>query len=97
VPRLFLAVWLAVFAVPAIDLLAVIAPDSCTEETAGSAMDPCQEGCPRCLCCARVSAFIPALPDVVSSPARAAVTALPQPPGVTPLVLHPIFHVPKLG
>ena len=44
VARLFLAVWLAAFAVQTTDLLALVAPDECTEDVQGSAADPCPDG-----------------------------------------------------
>ena len=97
VSRLFLAIWLAAFAVQTTDLLTVVAPDDCTEETRGSAADPCDDGCARCMCCARVSVFIPQLAATDAGPvAEVAVLLAPLDRLTTPIP-HAIFHVPKLA
>ncbi len=95
VVRLFLAMWLAAFAAQATDLLALVAPDECTEETRGTPGDPCEDGCPRCMCCARAPVFIPQ----ASQPARTDVSARlvmlpPTAPSAAPIP-RGIFHVPK--
>ena len=56
--RLFLALWLAVFALQTTDLLTVVAPDGCAESTDASVPDDCRDGCLRCVCCARVPVFV---------------------------------------
>lgn len=97
VARIFLAVWLAGFAVQATDLLTVIAPDDCTEETRGSASDPCSDGCPRCMCCARVPVFIPQAALLTGSPLLEEAVLLPPADRWTTPSPAAIFHVPKLG
>jgi hypothetical protein len=95
VGRLVLAVWIAAFCVQTTDMLALVASDDCTEDVRGTAADPCPEGCPQCLCCARGPVFVPELataesvtqvaPIVVSSP----VQLLSDPN------LLGVYHVPK--
>lgn len=93
--RLFLAVWLAAFAVQTSDILMVVAPDTCTEDVQGSAADPCPDGCPRCFCCARVPAFIPfALAIDLPEPATLAVQLPPLDPSTTASP-RGVLHVPK--
>jgi hypothetical protein len=95
VVRLLLTLWLAAFAVQSVELPMLLAPDGCTEETRGSASDPCPESCPRCLCCARVPAFVPQ--DATPVPAEPVAHALVLPaldPSTTPSP-HGIYHVPK--
>jgi hypothetical protein len=94
VARLFLALWLALFAVQTTDLLAVVAPDTCTEETRGTASDPCKDGCPRCLCCARAATFIPAFPRLLAAAVAHFEAVPPLDPTTTPSP-RGIFHVPK--
>ena len=92
--RLFLALWLAVFAVQTTELLTVVAPDSCTESS-GSATDACRDGCLRCVCCARVSVFLTqghapgAAPGLAVTPASTRVRPVADPGR------RAIFHVPK--
>jgi hypothetical protein len=95
VVRVFLAVWLAAFAIQTTDLLTLVAPDTCTEAIQGSAQDPCPEGCPRCLCCARVPAFEPqaAGEAPVEAVSRASIVP-PRLPATTPSP-HRVFHVPR--
>ena len=95
VVRLFLAVWLAAFAVQTTDLLASVVPDECVEDTQGSGADPCPERCTRCVCCARLPVFVP--PVAAPAPTAAPVTAdalQTIDPSTTP---HPrgVLHVPK--
>ena len=92
--RLFLTVWLAAFAVQSTDLLASVVPDSCVEDTRGSAADPCPENCARCVCCARVPLFVL---HIVSPVSDLLVNAVSLPPiqRSTISVPQPIFHVPK--
>jgi hypothetical protein len=95
VARLFLAIWLAAFAVQASAVLAFVVPDSCTEEVQGSAADPCPEGCPRCLCCARIAPFVPqAAIGVAVHEVSLEAPRPPLDPSTTPSP-HAIYHVPK--
>jgi hypothetical protein len=95
VARLFLAVWCAAFAIQTTDVLALIAPDACTEDVQGSAVDPCPEGCPRCLCCARVPTFVPqTTTELIVQPEPFAGAASPVDPSTTASP-HGIYHVPK--
>ena len=95
VARLFLAAWLAAFSAQSTDILTLVAPDACTEDVQGSAADPCPEGCPRCLCCARVPAFVPQgeMAALVQLFTRADLMP-PLSPSTTPSP-HGIYHVPK--
>ena len=95
VVRLFLVIWLAAFAAQATDLLALVAPDECTEETRGTAGDPCDDGCralhvlrPRAGL--RSSGFAPARTDVSAR----LVMLPPTAPSAAPIP-RGIFHVPK--
>ena len=95
VVRLCLALWLAVFTIQSSDLLMIVAPDSCTEATSGSPTDPCDDACPRCVCCARVPVFIPAVvPVAVAVNGTDAAAFPPIEPSSTPSP-HRIYHVPK--
>jgi hypothetical protein len=95
VARLFLAVWLAAFAVQTTDVLMAVAPDSCTEDVEGTAADPCPEGCPRCVCCARVPAFVPQDAGAVPiEPVGLNAARPPLEPSTTPSP-RVIYHVPK--
>jgi hypothetical protein len=97
VARVFLAAWLAVFAVQASDVLMMVVPDDCTEDVRGSAADPCPDGCPRCHCCARVPIFIPqTVSDPLPPHATAARMLSPIDPFTTPSP-HGVFHVPKIS
>ena len=92
--RLFLALWLALFAVQTCDLIAAIAPDGCVEDS-GKANDQCPESCARCVCCARVSAFIPPMPSLdPDAEAARPVAQRPHDPSTIPSP-RTIFHVPK--
>jgi hypothetical protein len=95
VARLFLACWLAAFAVQASDVLALVVPDTCTEEVRGSAADPCPEGCPRCLCCARIPAFVPQVAEGLAVHEVSFARALPPLDPSTNPSPHAIYHVPK--
>jgi hypothetical protein len=92
---MFLAVWLAAIAVQTSDVLAVIVPDTCTEDVRDSADDPCPDGCPRCLCCARIPAFIPQMAN--DALVHRVTFAKPLPPLDPPTdpSPHGIYHVPK--
>ena len=95
VVRLFLAFWLAAFAVQSTDLLATVIPDECVEDTRRSAADPCPQNCARCVCCARGPIYVP---QVVASPAAdVLIGALPLPAIDAPTsAFRPrILHVPK--
>lgn len=96
VARLFLSVWLAAFAVQTSDFLTLVAPDACTEDIRGSAADPCQDdGCPRCVCGARVPAFaMQVAADVVPKETTLVRAQAPLDPATTPSP-HGVFHVPK--
>jgi hypothetical protein len=94
VSRVLLSLWLAVFTIQATDLLIAAAPDTCTQETRDTS-DQCPDACLRCLCCARVAAFVPQLPQ----PAQRQLVvrtmhAAPLAPSTTPSP-HGILHVPK--
>jgi hypothetical protein len=92
--RLFLALWLALFAVQTCDLIAAIAPDGCVEES-GAPNDRCPDSCARCVCCARAAAFIPQGP--AHSPGAEIARAVVQPPLAPSTTPSPraVFHVPK--
>ena len=96
VARLLLAVWLAAFAVQTTDLVALVAPDECTEKVEGTATDPCADGaCTRCVCCARVPAFVP---QGLLGPVVQRITRVSQLPPLEPFTAaspQGIFHVPK--
>lgn len=95
VVRLFLAVWLAAFAVQSTDLLASVLPDDCVEDTRGSGTDPCSENCARCVCCTRLPVFVP---QVLVSPAREVLVDAEAIPLIAPATTaHPrgVLHVPK--
>jgi hypothetical protein len=94
VARLFLAVWLAAFALQSANVLALVVPDDCTEEVSGTEADPCPDACPRCFCCARGPAFVP---QVAPASVPQVVLHGPTPflaPATTPSP-HGIYHVPK--
>jgi hypothetical protein len=95
VGRLFLAAWLALFAIQSSDLLAAVVPDDCVEETRGSAADPCSENCARCVCCARIPVFVPQA--LVPTPTDALTVADAQPPLAPSTTAAPrgVFQVPK--
>ena len=87
--------WLAAFTLQAADVLALVVPDTCTAETAGSANDPCPDACPRCLCCARVTVFISSLVESAATEvAGSARFPVPLEPSTTASPLG-IFHIPK--
>ena len=93
--RLFLALWLAVFAVQSTELLTVVAPDGCVESTGGSATDDCRDGCLRCVCCARVAAFVTQSHTPAGAPGLATTPiALRVRPAADPGP-RAIYHVPK--
>jgi hypothetical protein len=95
VVRLFLAIWLAAFAVQSTDLLATVIPDECVEDIRGSAADPCPQDCARCVCCARVPIFVS---PIVASPAADVLVATDPLRAIDALASafpHGIFHVPK--
>jgi hypothetical protein len=95
VARLFLAAWLAAFAVQTSDVLTLTAPDACTEDVRGSADDPCPDSCPRCLCCARILMFVPQVTSDLTT--RQVSFARPLPPLDPSTTASPqgIYHVPK--
>jgi hypothetical protein len=97
VARLFLACWLAVFTLQVSDVLALMAPDACTEDVRGSADDPCPEGCPRCLCCARIAVFVPQVAGDLT--VHQVSFARPRPPldPSTTASPHGVYHVPKIS
>ena len=92
--RLFLALWLAVFAVQTTELLTVVAPDGCTESSGGAA-DACRDGCLRCVCCARVSVFVTQSPAPPTSPGLAVTLASTRVRSVADPGPRAVFHVPK--
>jgi hypothetical protein len=95
VVRLFLAIWLAAFAAQTTDLVASVIPDNCIEESRGSSADPCPENCVRCVCCARLSVFVPQV--LAPEPADTGGVTEPLPPldpSTNALPLG-ILHVPK--
>jgi len=93
--RLFLALWLALFAVQVTDLVAAVAPDACVEDTSESATDSCPPHCARCVCCSRASVFVPQA--IVSASSRIATVLMPVFPSgsSTSAVARRVFHVPK--
>ena len=95
VVRLFLAVWLAAFAVQSTNLLASVIPDDCVEDTSDSAADPCSDNCARCICCARIPVFVPYV--LAATPAELPVIAAPHPPLTPSTTASPrgVLHVPK--
>jgi hypothetical protein len=94
VARLFLAVWLAAFAVQTTDVLAAVAAETCDEES-GAAFDPCPEACAHCLCCARVTASMPQNPPVpLGADGQRGGTPAPLDPSTTASP-HGVYHVPK--
>jgi hypothetical protein len=95
VARLFLAVWLAAFAVQTAGVLTLTAPDTCTEDVRGSANDPCADGCPRCLCCARIPAFVPQAASDLTVQHVSFSAPLPPLDPATTASPHRIYHVPK--
>ena len=95
VSRVFLALWLAAFTIQATDVLIAAAPDACTQETRDTSSDQCPDACLRCLCCARVAAFVPHLPQPAQRPlVIRAIHAAPLAPSTTPSP-HGILHVPR--
>ena len=96
VVRLFLAVWLAAFAVQSTDLLATVVPDDCVEDTRGSAGDPCSENCARCVCCARVPVFVPQVSASAPSDALVIADTIPPIDHQTSPAPRGILHVPKV-
>jgi hypothetical protein len=90
--RVFLAVWLALFAVQASDLVAAVAPDGCVEE---SSADPCPERCARCVCCTRVPLCVPLIALVISAEAMTEIATVPPREFVSSADPHGILHVPK--
>jgi hypothetical protein len=93
--RLFLALWLMAFAVQATDLLAVVAPDNCTEDARGPADDGCADACLRCVCCARLPVFV--TQQAAASGSVASDAAMPASPARQLRTPDPraIYHVPK--
>lgn len=93
--RLFLALWLALFAVQTTELIAVVSPDGCIESSAGSPDDACPDACARCICCARVAVIIL---DLAPEGTPVPVTRV-RPPAPSNLVPDPcprrILHVPR--
>jgi hypothetical protein len=94
VARVFLAVWLAAFTLQTTEVLAVIAADTCAEDVLGSVADPCPEGCPRCVCCARISASVPQVMRAFVEHVKPTRPVPPLAPSTTPRP-HKVFHVPK--
>ena len=95
VVRLFLAFWLAAFAVQSSDLLAALIPDDCVEDTRGSAADPCSENCARCVCCARIPVFVPQVLASASTAVPVVMDTLPPIDRATSPEARGILHVPK--
>lgn len=92
---MFLGLWLAAFAVQTTDLIAAVAPDSCTEEAGGAPNDTCPEDCPSCVCCARVPVCVPpgVQPINVGLTGSRGLLAFID-PSTTPSP-QGVFHVPK--
>jgi len=93
--RLFLALWLAAFALQTTDLLTVVAPDRCIESTGASTADDCRDGCLRCICCARVSVFVTQSCAPVTSPGLAVIPTASRVRPVADPGARAIYHVPK--
>jgi hypothetical protein len=84
----------ALFVVQTTEVVSWIAPDTCAEETRRSA-DLCPEGCPRCICCARIVPFVTqtivdALPQELTRGRAPVLFEAPADPGP-----RGIYHVPK--
>lgn len=94
--RLFLALWLAVFAVQTTDLVALVAPDECTERSGASAPDDCRDGCLRCVCCARVPVFEAHSKLPAGTPAPTITNAVMRIRPVPDPGPRAIYHVPKV-
>jgi hypothetical protein len=95
VTRLFLAVWLALFAVQSSDLVMVLAPDDCVQDTRGTSSDACGDDCARCVCCHRAPSLIASLTAAPTIARIVDFAALPfdtDRPSAEP---HRILHVPK--
>jgi hypothetical protein len=93
--RIFLALWLALFAVQASDLVAACAPDDCVEQSEEAAGDNCPDDCARCVCCARVPVFVPHPVDNAPSEARAGLAGPAVIDAVTSAEPRGILHVPR--
>lgn len=93
--RVFLALWLVLFAVQTSDLIAVVSPDECVDAGAGAPGDACPDSCARCICCARVPVVV--LPAPIDA-APAAVASADRPASVDPATdpaPRGILHVPR--
>jgi hypothetical protein len=95
VGRLFLVLWLALFAVQTSDLVAAVAPDGCLAATGDPAGDSCPDGCARCICCARVSLFVPHVVPAGFTGTFADIPAHPIVGFASSAEPHGILHVPK--
>lgn len=95
VTRFVLAVWLALFAVQSSDIVMVLAPDDCVEDTRGTSSDACGDDCARCVCCHRVPSLIASLtvaPTITQVVDFADRPLDRHPPSAEP---NRILHVPK--
>ena len=94
--RLFLAIWLGVFALESGGVLAALVPDGCVElPVSRSTDDGCPDTCPRCVCCMRLAVVVS--PALVSSMADSAWTDWLAPVGSSSDPSpRGILHVPKV-
>lgn len=93
--RLFLALWLALFAVQTSELIAVVSPDGCVESSAGAPGDACPDACTRCICCARVAVVILDI-SPAGTPVPVTRALVPAPSHLAPDPCpRGILHVPR--
>lgn len=92
--RLFLAVWLGVFALDTSGAVALVAPDDCVALVDVEADEGCPDTCPRCVCCARAPGL--ASPTIMSGSNASTWTVwLPLLEPVTHPAPRGILHIPK--
>jgi hypothetical protein len=94
--RLFLACWLAVFALQSADVFALVAPDGCFDVSEGNESDDnCpDQGCTRCLCGARIPAPVTTTMTMSLEPPSAFAPPAFRTPA-TSAAPRRILHVPK--
>lgn len=95
VKRLFLAVWLALFALQSGGVVLAIAPDDCVYATRGTPSDSCRDDCARCVCCHRVQSMAAALAAVAPVAHLIEVAALSFDNARATAEPRDILHVPK--
>jgi hypothetical protein len=96
--RLFLAIWLGVFALDSGGVMTALAPDGCVELPGGRGTDDsCPDACSRCVCCMRLAVAVS--PALAASPVAAPAWTewlVPVSP-VSDASPRGILHVPKLA